>query len=218
MWTRERRLALLGARLLKVILVLSWLGGILALLFVAVYIFMTATGRGGVDASLTLPVKLTLPEDAYTISAAGVRLVAEGAGIVLPLAATPWVVQVLVLSTGLCACVFCIYLIYYLQKMFAGFAAGRPFQVASVRAIQLVAWGLIVNYAFAQLYRLLSVWVLARTDIVGVSVTRPPLLGTSAELDLAAGTTLLFIAWAFDHAAKVEKERDVLQEEHEFTV
>lgn len=222
MWTRERRLALFSARLFLVILVLSILVG-LWISVVSVYLaFEIAAGTDleGVITTITLPVKLAIAESAYSISfGRDIQLSAEHAGIGLPSAVIPRAIHFFFTLIIPCVYAFYVYVIFCLQKMFASFAAGRPFQSASVHALRLVAWVLIVQYVIGQSTRLLSYWLLTRVEVSGaVSVSPPALFGTSAELSLATGVTLLLIAWAFGRAAVIEQERDTLQQEQDLTI
>lgn len=222
MWTCERRLAFWGARLLNIILAVSLLAGILLLLLMGFLTARHASGAdlGGASMTLWLPAELTIARSAYEISAGSeFQLAAGQIGITMPLATTPKAVRLLFPLVVLTWYAFYIYVIYSLQKMFAGFADGQPFQGASVRAIRLVAWVLVIDFANEQFSHLLSLWVFRRVEVTGeVSVTQPPLLATSALLSLAAGVTLFFIARAFGRAALIEAERDILQKEQNLTI
>ena len=222
MWTHERRLALFGARLLRVILVFSVIACLLVSLFMAYLAYQVATGSSleGVTINVPLPVKLTIAKSAYDISVGKeVQFDVKNAGIVLPWTAIPKAAHLLLMLAIPCGYAFYTYVIFCLQRMFATFAAGRPFQSASVRALRLIAWVLIVQYAIDQFSRLLGYWILGRIEVSGeVSVAPSAWFGASAGLNLATGVTLLLIAWAFSRAAVIEQERDTLQEEQNLTV
>ena len=226
MLTRERRLALFGARLLRVILGFSVLVLFLSLLLEGFAVYETVTKTDlkwlvvDFDFTLMLPVKMTIAKSAYNVSTGGeFQLTAPYAGIGVPWTAMPETVRFLIALLIPCVLAFYVYVTFCLQKMFASFAAGRPFQSASVHALRLIAWVLIVQYAIGQSTVFLSYWILKRVAVSGeVSVAPPALFQWSDGLNFVIGVTLLLIAWAFSRAALTERERDVLQEEQDLTV
>ena len=224
MLTRERRLALFGARLLRLILVLSVLVFFLCLIMVALAVYEVVAKTDlqwftfTTDFTLMLPIKMTIAKSAYSVLPGG------NFQLTTPYVGVGWsamlgAARLLTALLFLCVYAFYVYVVFCLQKMFASFAAGQPFQSASVRALRLIAWVLIVQYAIDQSTVFLSYWVLDRVKISGeVSVARPGLFQEFDGLNLAVGVTLLLIAWAFSRAALTERERDVLQQEQDLTV